>query len=95
MDITKEYKTLNTIHGLNITKHFIERYYERFNDYGTLLNVMKYLNKNLCVLIYETILNGGSFDLHIDDIVVPLVYSDLNKTPTLLCKTIYRKGKHG
>jgi hypothetical protein len=31
----------------------------------------------------------------IDDIVVPLVYSDLNKTPTLLCKTIYRKGKHG
>ena len=92
MNTTGIQKSLNSIPGISITKHFIERYFERFNDPQVLFKVLKYLNSNLCVLLYETVLTDNAVDLNIEGFVVPVVYSEIKGVPTLVCKTLYKKG---
>lgn len=82
------FDALNVHQNLYVSKHVIERCIERKIAIEELVKFIKtFAIPNICVLIYECVLNGGRTVVKFGNVRIPVSFSEQSMTLTL--RTIY------
>ena len=85
------YRHKDDIFGVIFTKHFFERYIERF-DVRVLSEIYKFLDSNICHILFDLELSGAHYlKYKVGDAILPIsiVYGEI---PKIKIRTIYKRG---
>jgi len=77
--------------GFELSKHFIDRYIERFNNPEILGDVIRKVNKELCLLIFDAERNNQRTLLKAGSVEVPLLLVEGKQNYYLKALTIYER----